>query len=252
MQKFFRDAPLNTIPLCAPIDETAETQVVLSHIFYARAETHLLLAQQAKTAGIAVSRGKIINRGLSGVNNGNDMDAKDPGHSQAFDEVYKDPHIAQAKQYLQRSMDVLRETSLSRDLHSFDNVREVPKDSSATAVEKQFDADGVEIPEEVQTEVATTTLIAHDLSLAEAQKSFADTYIDMTGGPNLYPTVKERVVKDLRVQCGVKLTDRGTKGHQNSRVDTKQVYVSCVFYSTSCLCTVRASTCLYIRILTLT
>ncbi len=222
MQEFY-DADLNIIPLCETLDETSEPQIILSHIFYARAETSLVMARKARMSGIAISRGKLINRALNDVDNGSDLDPYDKVRSQAFDEEFEDPAYKEARQYLVKSIEVLQDTNLPRDIVSFDTIREVERD---IPVEKHYDEDGNEIPEEPATETITTVLSPHDMNVAAAQKSYADNYLDMTGGQSKYVNVKEKVMKDLKTQYGVKLTERGTKGHQNMRVDYKNVYVS--------------------------
>jgi hypothetical protein len=223
MTQFFRDSKLNVTPLCETIDETSEPYIVLSHILYSKAETYLMISKEAKLTGIKVSRGKILNRGLPSVSNGNDFDIDDTIRSEVFANEYQDPNILKAQEFLNKSISILDNTNLSRDTFSFDIVKEIERDPSS---EKKYDEDGVEILEEVQTEVVTTFLKSHDMSIAVAQKEYVDGYLDFTRGPTRYPSIKSGAMNSLKISYGVKLTERGTKGHQNSRVEYKNQYVS--------------------------
>ena len=223
MAQHFLDAPLNVIPLCESLDDTAEPYILLSHILYARAEAHILLSTKSKQDGILVSRGTIMNRVLPGVSNGNDLDPLDSRRSQVYDDEYVDSNVKDARTYLARSLSILDETNLVRDVVSYDTTKEVEKDPAAP---KQLDEDGQEIYAAPIMETVTTVLKPTDLSIVVAQKDAYDTLLDMMQGPTHFKRIQDTAVKELRAQYGVKLTDRGTKAHQNARIDYKTQYVS--------------------------
>ena len=219
---------MNVTPLCQTVDDMAEPYIVLSHIFYAKGEAHLLLANNTKQDGLKVSAGKIFNRCLPDISNGNDFDPADTARSQAYDELYMDPHVVQAREYFEKSESIMEKTNLPRDIVSFDTTREVEKDPAAKE-EKKLDEDGQEIYEPPVTETITTTLRPVDISIAAVQREAYDGLLDVsTGGTGHYKKAADTAMKELRLQYGVKLTDRGTKAHQNARVDYKNQYVSTV------------------------
>jgi len=226
MAQFFQDADLNVTPLCETVETSAEPYLVLSHIYYAKGEAHMLLANQAKRDGLAVSAGGVLNRALPTVSNGNDFDPYDTSRSQAYDEQYMDPHAAAAREYFAKSESIMEETNLSRDIVTFETTREIEQDPTA---EKKLDEDGNEIYQPPVTETFSTTLKPVDISIATVQHEAYGGLLDvLAGGPVHYKKATDIAMKELRLQYGVKLTERGTKGHQNSRVDYKNQYVSTV------------------------
>ena len=223
MKQYFMDADLNHIPLCQQMDDMSEPYIVLSHIFSAKADAHVLLANQSKHVAFKVTAGSILNRALPTVSNGNDFDPDDPKRSQVYDEAYIDNHILLARENAAKSVSILNQSQLSQDIMTLESTRETEKDPLAA---KKFDADGNEIVEPVVMERVTTTLKPVDLSIATSEQDAISSQIDMLMGPTGFKKAADNAVKELKLQYGVKLTERGTKSHQNSRVDYKTQYVS--------------------------
>ena len=231
MRQTFYDAKLNVIPLCATRDENSEPLIALSQILYSKAEQHLHLANDSKRAGLVATQGEVFNRGLPSIHNGNDA-MKEEKRSQFFEDQFKDPNILEAEKLFKESMDIIDGSSswLSRDIETVETVKEIIKAKpEKTEDEKKAIEEGEEEEEFEEKEFETISTIYKpiDLSLMADSVENYSPFFEMQGGISSYKAIGTKNAMDMKKSYGIALNlERGTKGHQNTRVDYTKQYVS--------------------------